>query len=86
MCLGLMKWFTSLFSEGIISASGENGVGWPPLLVCSTMKYFFVCLFPFFPPYLESADSLFVLICIAGYLHCAIVEEKKKLYHNELFL
>lgn len=62
MCSGLLRWFTSLFSEGIILARGEMGVGWPTLLAFSPMKYFFVCLFPVFPPHHESADSLFVLI------------------------
>lgn len=48
MCSGLLRWFTSLFSEGIILAKGEKGVGWPTLLSCLPTKYFFVCLSPIF--------------------------------------
>lgn len=66
MCSGLLRWFTSLFSEGIILARGAMGVGWPTLLAFSPMKYFFVCLFS---PHHESADRLFVLVYAAGYLH-----------------
>lgn len=37
-----------------------------------------LCLpFPYFSPYLASTDRLFVLVYIAGYLQCAIVQEEK---------
>lgn len=52
---------------------GVEGVGWPPLLVCSPMK--FGCLFPILLPYLE---SLFVPV------YCCLSRKEKN--HNELFL
>lgn len=69
---GLMKWFTGLFPEGIIWARGGEG-GWVASFTSEFSYEIFLCLpFLYFSPYLESADSLFVLEFV-GYLHCAIV-------------
>jgi len=67
---GLMKRFTGLFSEGIIRAKGG---GWVASFTSALYEILLCLPFPYFFPYLESPDSHFVLVCIAGYLHCAIV-------------
>lgn len=58
---------------------GEGGEGgWLAYFTSLSSYEIRLCLpFPYFSPYHESADRLFALVYIVGYLQCAIVQEEE---------